>query len=265
MGDQHELNSPSVIETSSPQMTTVSASPAGSVLLDSSHPFYLHPSDSPGMLLVKTAFDGKVYGGWRRGMLIALSVKNKIGFIDGIFLQPKISSDVFKFWTRCNDIVISWLLNSLSKAIAESVLYSKTAKDIWDELEGRFGQSNGPQFYHLQKEMTESTQENLDIAGYYTKLKRLWDELDSLDVCQHCTCPCRCGGKIKNFKSQQDSRLIQFLMGLNDTYAAPRSNLLLLSPLPSLNHTYSLLIRDEKQREVQISHHPAESAFVAAQ
>ncbi|OIT32172.1 hypothetical protein A4A49_58350, partial [Nicotiana attenuata] len=41
--------------------------------------------------------------------------------------------------------------------------------------------------------------------------------------------------------------------------------LLLLSPLPSLNHAYSLLIRDEKQREVQISHHPAESAFVAAQ
>ncbi|XP_016462856.2 uncharacterized protein LOC107785942 [Nicotiana tabacum] len=162
-------------------------------------------------------------------------------------------------------MVISWLLNSLSKAIAESVLYTKTAKKIWDELEERFGQSSGPQLYHIQKEISESTQGNLDIAGYYAKLKRMWDELDSLDICQHCTCDSSCGGKLKNYKSQQDSRLIQFLMGLNDTYAAPRSNLLLLSPLPSLNHTYSLLIRDEKQREVQISHHPAESAFVAAQ
>ncbi|XP_070007446.1 uncharacterized protein [Nicotiana sylvestris] len=152
-------------------------------------------------------------------------------------------------------MVISWLLNSLSKA----------AKKIWDELEERFGQSSGPQLYHIQKEISESTQGNLDIAGYYAKLKRMWDELDSLDICQHCTCDGSCGGKLKNYKSQQDSRLIQFLMGLNDTYAAPRSNLLLLSPLPSLNHTYSLLIRDEKQREVQISHHPAESAFVAAQ
>ncbi|XP_016441804.2 uncharacterized protein LOC107767346 [Nicotiana tabacum] len=211
MGDQLELNSQSVIETSSPQMTTIGASPTGSVVLDSSHPFYLHPSDSPGMLLVNTAFDGKGYGGWRRGMLIALSAKNKVGFIDGTFLQPKISSDVFKSWTRCNDMVISWLLNSLSKAIAESVLYSKTAKDIWDELE-------------------ES-----------------------------------CGAKIKNFKSQQDSRLIQFLMGLNGAYAVARSNLLMPSPLPSVNHAYSLLIRDEKQREVHISHHPAESVFVAAQ
>ncbi|XP_019236265.1 PREDICTED: uncharacterized protein LOC109216556 [Nicotiana attenuata] len=217
------------------------------------------------MLLVNTPFDGRGYGGWRRGMLIALSAKNTVGLIDGIFLQPKISSDDFKSWTRCNDMVISWLLNSLSKAIAESVLYTKTAKEILDELEERFGQSSGPQLYHLQKEISESTQGNLDIAGYYTKLKKLWDELDSLDVCQHCTCDCSCGGKLKNYKSQQDSRLIQFLMGLNDTYAAARSNLLLLSLLPSLSHAYSLLIRDEKQREVHISHHPAESAFVAAQ
>ncbi|XP_019266451.1 PREDICTED: uncharacterized protein LOC109243892 [Nicotiana attenuata] len=180
--------------------------------------------DSPGMLLVNTTFDGKGYGGWRRGILIDLSAKNKL-----------------------------------------RVFILQTAKDIWDELEERFGQSNGPELYHLQKEITESTQENLDIAGYYTKMKRLWDELDSLDVCQHCTYPYSCGGKIKNFKSQQDSRLIQFLMGLNDAYVTTRSNLFMLSPLPTVNHAYSLLIKDEKQREVQISHHPAESVFVAAQ
>ncbi|XP_019238231.1 PREDICTED: uncharacterized protein LOC109218330 [Nicotiana attenuata] len=226
MGDQVELPSASVTVTSSPHMAT-----AASALLDSSYPFYLHPSDSPGMLFVNSPFDGRGYGGWRRGMLIALSAKNKVGLIDGTFLQPKISSDEFKSWTRCNDMVISWLLNTLSKAIAESVLYTKSAKEIWDELEERFGQSSGLQIYHLQKEMSESTQGNWDIAGYYTKLKRLWDELDSLDICQHCTCGCSCGGKLKNNKSQQDNRPIQFLMGLNDTYAAARSNLLMLSPL----------------------------------
>ncbi|XP_070014470.1 uncharacterized protein [Nicotiana sylvestris] len=166
MGDQVELPSASVIATSSPQMGTTA-----SALLDSSYSFYLHPSDSPRMLLVNSPFDGRRYGGWRRRMLIALSTKNKVGFIDGTFLQPKISSNDFKSWTRCNDMVISWLLNSLSKEIAESVLYTKTAKEIWDELEERFGQSSGPQLYHIQKEISESTQGNLDIAGYYTTLK----------------------------------------------------------------------------------------------
>lgn len=118
---------------------------------DCNHPFYLHPSDSPGMFLANYVFDGKGYGGWRRGILIALYAKNKVGFIDGTSVQPNISSDSFKSWDRCNDVVISWLLNTLSKEIAESVLYSKTAREIWTELEERFGQSNGPQLYHLQK------------------------------------------------------------------------------------------------------------------
>nr|XP_016448700.1 PREDICTED: uncharacterized protein LOC107773790 [Nicotiana tabacum] len=214
---------------------------------DCNHPFYLHPSDSPGMFLANYVFDGKGYGGWRRGILIALYAKNKVGFIDGTSVQPNISSDSFKSWDRCNDVVISWLLNTLSKEIAESVLYSKTAREIWTELEE-----------------SESVQGSLDIASYYTKLKRLWGELDSLDTCQYCTCDCSCGGKSKTFKSQQDGRLIQFLMGLNDAYSGTRSNLLMLSPLPSINHAYSLLIRDEKQREVQLSHHPGEESFLAA-
>lgn len=149
----------------------------------------------------------------------------------------------------------------LSKEIAESVLYSKTAREIWEELEERFGQSNGPQRYHLQKQIRELAQGNMDIAGYYTKLKRLWDELDSLDVFQTGIGDCTCQGKAKTIKSEQDARLIQFLMGLNDAYAGPRSNLLMLCPLPSVNYAYSLFIRDEKQREVQIDGHPGATAF----
>ncbi|XP_016478937.1 uncharacterized protein LOC107800301 [Nicotiana tabacum] len=130
---------------------------SGALLPDVSHPFYFHPFDSPGMLMVNTPFDAK----------------NKVGFIDVTFLQPKISCDSFKSWTRTNDMVISWMLNTLTKEITKSVLYSKTAREIWLELEEKSGQSNGPQLFHLQKEINESVQGNLDIAGYYTMLKRL--------------------------------------------------------------------------------------------
>lgn len=121
---------------------------SGKTFADSSHPLYIHPSHSPGKLIVNSIFDGKGYGGWRRGILIALSAKNKVGFIYGTIAQPKISSESFKSWCRCNNMVISWLLNTLSREIAESVLYSKTAREIWLELEERFGQSTGPQLYH---------------------------------------------------------------------------------------------------------------------
>ncbi|XP_015165838.1 uncharacterized protein [Solanum tuberosum] len=50
-----------------------------------------------------------------------------------------------------------------------------------------------------------------------------------------------------------DERLIHFLMGLNDTYAPARSNILMINPLPTVNHAYSLLMQDENQRENHLS------------
>lgn len=68
---------------------------------DHNHPFFLHASDSPGMNLVNSSFNGKGYGGWRRSILIALSAKNKVGFIDGSHKAPDSNSTDFKLWSRC--------------------------------------------------------------------------------------------------------------------------------------------------------------------
>ncbi|OIT04106.1 hypothetical protein A4A49_64301, partial [Nicotiana attenuata] len=38
--------------------------------------------------------------------------------------------------------------------------------------------------------------------------------------------------------------------------------ILMISPLPSINQAYSLLIQDEKQREIHVEQHPVESAFL---
>ncbi|XP_075077260.1 uncharacterized protein LOC142163998 [Nicotiana tabacum] len=111
------------------------------------------------------------------------------------------------------------ILNALSKDIADNVIYSKTAKELWDSLEQRFGKTNGAKLYHLQKKLQGLVQGNSDIAGYFTKLKRLWDELDALNVVICCSCVCTCEGKAKLTKSLEDQRLIQLLMGLNDIYA----------------------------------------------
>nr|XP_009763850.1 PREDICTED: uncharacterized protein LOC104215692 [Nicotiana sylvestris] len=189
--------------------------------IDASHPYFLHPSDSPGMTLVSSVFDGRGYGGWRRSLLIALSAKNKLGFIDGSCSAPASDSTSFNLWTRCNDMVTSWLLNSLSKEIVVSVLYSKSAQALWTDLEDRFVQSNEAKLYHLQKEISDLMQGSSDI--------------------------------VKLVKSLQDERLIQFFMGLNDTYSPVRSNILMMSPLPNINIAYSLLVQDERQREVYVN------------
>ncbi|KAH0665181.1 hypothetical protein KY285_026387 [Solanum tuberosum] len=130
-------------------------------------------------------------------------------------------------------MVTSWLLNSLSKEIAYSVIYYKIAEALWKDLEDHFGQPNGAKLYHLQKEVNDLAQGFNDIAGYYTRLKGLWDELDLLNTKNCCSCTCTCVGENVSCKALKDERLIQFLMGLNDAYSPARCNILMINPLPS--------------------------------
>nr|XP_016458336.1 PREDICTED: uncharacterized protein LOC107782012 [Nicotiana tabacum] len=160
----------------------------------------LHSSDALDMSLVNAVFDGRGYQGWKRSLLIAFSAKSKLGFINGNCPAPAPApapaptSKDFQPWSRCNDMVTFWLLNSLSKDIGDGVIYSKSARNLWTSLEHRFGQSNGAKLYHLQKELAGLTQGTL--------------------------------------------------------YGQARGNIIMMNPLPSIDHAYSLIIQDENQREV---------------
>lgn len=50
----------------------------------------------------------------------------------------------------------------------------------------------------------------------------------------------------------ESNKLIQFLMGLNESYDSIRSQILILDPLPTVNKAYSMVPRIEKQRTIQI-------------
>lgn len=72
-------------------------------------------------------------------MIIALSVKNKLRFIDGIISKPEgTNSELTSLWSRINNIVISWILNSISKEISGSVIYATFAFERWNDLKDRF-------------------------------------------------------------------------------------------------------------------------------
>ncbi|XP_060182821.1 uncharacterized protein LOC132612741 [Lycium barbarum] len=140
--------------------------------IPSTHPFYVHPSDSPGIHLVSPKFDGNGFVVWRKNMLTALSAKNKLGMITGTSnaAKPAADSPYYPFWERCNDMVIAWITNSLSTDIATSVMGFDTAKDIWTDITERFGQSNGSKYIQLQRELSSTSQGASSIASYFTRL-----------------------------------------------------------------------------------------------
>jgi hypothetical protein len=52
-------------------------------------------------------------------MNMALTIKNKLGFVDGSIREPEdgFRSPLYEHWTCCNTVVITWILNCVSKKI----------------------------------------------------------------------------------------------------------------------------------------------------
>ncbi|GJZ75381.1 cysteine-rich receptor-like protein kinase 8 [Tanacetum coccineum] len=84
---------------------------------------------------------------------------------------------------------------------------------------------------------------------YYQKLKGFWDEFDALEAPYVCVCVCNCENGRVNGERDQRKRLIQFLMGLDESYSNIRGKILLMQPLPSTTKAYTMVKQEEKQRE----------------
>ncbi|KAH0696188.1 hypothetical protein KY290_013554 [Solanum tuberosum] len=133
--------------------------------IDTNSHLYIHPSDSPGVVLVPVPFNGTGFHSWRRSVLRSLSVKNKLIFINGECKRPPKTDPTYRQWVRCDDMVMSWILNSLGREVANSVEYVGDALELWTELEDRYDKTNGAQLYQTQKEINDLSQGSSLLAG----------------------------------------------------------------------------------------------------
>ncbi|XP_073317119.1 uncharacterized protein [Primulina huaijiensis] len=216
---------------------------------DSSSPFFLHNGDHPGLLLVSHQLTGSNYNTWSRSFSMALTAKNKLGFIDGDIIRPHINDMLYGAWNRCNSMVISWILNSVSKEIADSLMYLSTAREVWIDLKERFLESNALRIFQIKKLLANLHQGSMDVNIYYTKLRILWDELKDYQPVTTCTC-----GSMKELASYHNQEYVmQFLMGLNESYTQVRAQVLMLDPLPLISKVFAFVVQEERQRSIGLN------------
>ena len=100
------------------------------------------------------------------------------------------------------------------------------------------------------------SQGTMALSTYFTKLKALWDELEASRT------PFTCNQRQIHIDQCEEDRLMQLLMGLNESYKTVRSNILMMSPLSNVRQAYSLLIQEEMQR--QVTFEPIENFSIAS-
>ncbi|XP_022137506.1 uncharacterized protein LOC111008934 isoform X2 [Momordica charantia] len=99
-------------------------------------------------------------------------------------------------------------------------------------------QSNVPRIFEIYKDIASHRQGNSSITSYFTRLKTLWDELETYNDLSQC---CSSGEHVEREK------VMQFLVGLNDPYSTICHQILLIRPFPTVEKAYSIVIREEKR------------------
>ncbi|GJY04655.1 putative RNA-directed DNA polymerase, partial [Tanacetum coccineum] len=213
--------------------------------LDVSNPLHLHSNDSAVLTVVSVKLKGtENYQVWANAMLLALEGKNKIGFIDGSCKKSITDVVLAKQWDRVNAVVLGWILNSISEELFLGQIFSKKAKHVWKELKETYHKVDGSVIFSLHHKINSIKQNGSNLSDYYHKLNALWKQYDAMIELPNCLCTAASEFK----KHNQLLKLMQFLMGLDDSYMSIRSSILSRETLPDVKVAYAIISSEESHR-----------------
>ncbi|CAM8999360.1 unnamed protein product [Rhodiola kirilowii] len=222
--------------------------PASVNVLDD--PYFVHHSEiSSNPVVSKVLVGQENYATWKKSMEIALSGRSKLSFIKGTY--PKPSEPIMAArWQRCNDVVMSWLIGSVSDKIVGEILHANDVMTAWEILESSYAGTDLARKSDLQRELENMIQGDLSVMAYKRKLESLWQELDAISTVK-CTKvgDCNCCKQTK--ENKHEDRVIKFLMGLNDCYASVRTHVFALTEVPKFSTVYGLALQEESSRHIR--------------
>ncbi|KAK6142896.1 hypothetical protein DH2020_023244 [Rehmannia glutinosa] len=141
---------------------------------DPNIPFFLPPYDNSHTIEIISPLDGCNYTAWSRAFSLIISGKNKQGFLDGSIPVPDFSDHLYTPWLLCNNLILTWIINSVTKEIASSIIYMNYAKEVWDTLKTRYSQPDSVRIYQLQQQLSSASQGSSSISDYFTSLNTIW-------------------------------------------------------------------------------------------
>ncbi|KAL9675943.1 hypothetical protein QQ045_004152 [Rhodiola kirilowii] len=187
---------------------------------------------------------------WSKSMARALGIKAKLGFVQSLFPRPTDDPVALARWERCNNVILSWIANSVSEEISASLVHSTSCIQAWIDLQDQFGGDNAMREYSISKDISLLMQGDMLVSTYYGKLIQLWGDEDSYTNDELCTLGENCKSTKCMYAKKMKARLQKFLMGLNDIHSQVRTQVLITRPQPSLKEAYSLVIKDEAQKRL---------------
>ncbi|XP_027910412.1 uncharacterized protein LOC114169457 [Vigna unguiculata] len=156
-------------------------------------------------------------------------------------VSPVLESHNYHSWSKSFATALS--------AKNKSILWMDKSEDIWRDLKSRFFQGNLLHISELQSEASSLKQGNASMIEYFTKMRVLWDELDSFRPYLICNCSAKCSCDLAGISHQRktEDHAMQFFRGLNEQYSNVTSHVLMMDPIPSISKIFSYVVQQERQ------------------
>ena len=140
-------------------------------------------------------------------------------------------------------MIVGWIRTSINPQVRSTVSHVAYASKLWKSLKQRFLVKNPVRKHLLEDEITNCKQNGQSVLDYYSRLSKLWKEIQNFKPFVSCTCAAAAGLG----KEREDAKVHKFLFGLNEVrFNAIRSQSIDEDPLPDLNIVYSRVIRAEQ-------------------
>lgn len=211
-----------------------------------SSPYFLAPSDNPGVSITPVSLTGENYAEWALEMENALRAKRKIGFINGTLLMPdeEEKPTEAELWKQVNSMIVGWIRSSISPTVRSTVTFTPDAYKMWNDVKRRFSIGNAVRVHQMRAELAGCKQEGSSVLDYFGRLSSKWEELLNYKPLPACTC--RASAKISQV--YEEEKVHMFLMGLDDArFGNVCTNIIGLDPLPDLNSVYQRVVREERR------------------
>lgn len=97
---------------------------------------------------------------------MTLKSYNKMGFIDGTLAKPEKTDSDFAAWSMINNMLVSWIYNSLDSSIKITMSRITDARTMWEALKTHYSVPNVSQGFKLWTDLSSTRQHGSSVMVY---------------------------------------------------------------------------------------------------
>ena len=124
-----------------------------------------HPDGNMSAMTIK--LDGKNFNLWSQMLKMKLSMKDKLGYIDGSTLKPLAAASTYRKWQMEDSSVKDYMIESMDPSLVGNFLPFSTAKEVWDSVRTTFFDGDDlTQFFDLKRRVNRVKQAGGSVEVY---------------------------------------------------------------------------------------------------